>query len=122
AVSTGVDFLQRFKIPRGIGAALIVLTFIGSLVGFGAWMAPTIREQGAELRRRLPESLDRLESWVDKHQGGLLSMMLGNSANQAPHDSARANNPRAANTPAPSVAGSSTRPPTSPTTAAPSAA
>jgi predicted PurR-regulated permease PerM len=122
AVSTGVDFLQRFKIPRGIGAALIVLTFIGSLVGFGAWMAPTIREQGAELRRRLPESLDRLESWVDKHQGGLLSMLLGNSASQAPHDSARANNPRAANTPAPAVAGSGTQPAPSPTTAAPTTA
>jgi predicted PurR-regulated permease PerM len=118
AVSTGVDFLQRFKIPRGIGAALIVLTFIGSLVGFGAWMAPTIREQGAELRRRLPESLDRLETWVDKHQGGLLSTLLGSGATQARHDSARGNNPRAANTPAPSVAGSSTQPVASPTAVA----
>ena len=117
AVSTGVDYLQRFKIPRGLGAALIVLTFIGSLVGFGAWMAPTIREQGAELRRRLPESLDRLESWVDKHQGGLLSMLLGNGANQARHDSARASNPGVANAPAPAVAGSSTQPTASPTVA-----
>ena len=47
-----VDFLQRFKIPRGVGAALIVLAFFGLLIGFGAWMAPTIREQGIELRRR----------------------------------------------------------------------
>jgi predicted PurR-regulated permease PerM len=117
AVSTGVDFLQRFKIPRGIAAALIVLTFIGSLVGFGAWMAPTIREQGAELRRRLPESLDRLESWVDKHQGGLLSTLLGNSANQTRPDSTRASDPQAANVPAPAVAGSSTQPGTSPTVA-----
>ena len=36
AVSSGVDRLERFKIRRGIGAALIVLTFFGVLGGFFA--------------------------------------------------------------------------------------
>src|SRR3954470_5029459 len=62
AVAAGVDRLQRFRIPRGIGAALIVLAFFGLLFGFGAWMAPTIRSQGVELRQRLPDALERVEA------------------------------------------------------------
>ena len=87
AVSSGVDRLERVRIPRGIGAALIVVGFLGLLFGFGAWIAPTVREQTTELRRRLPESLDRVQSWLDRHQGGLLSSMLGGAA-EAPRDSA----------------------------------
>src|SRR3954469_25799532 len=33
AVSAGVDQLQRFKVPRGVGAGLIVLTFFALLGG-----------------------------------------------------------------------------------------
>ena len=87
AVSSGVDKLQRFRIPRGIGAGLIVLGFLGLLFGFGAWIAPTVREQTTELRRRLPESLDRLQSWLDRHQGGLLTAMLGGTSEPTPRDS-----------------------------------
>ena len=43
AVASGVDHLQRFRIPRGAAAALIVLSFFALLFAFGAWMAPTIR-------------------------------------------------------------------------------
>src|SRR5258705_12529554 len=61
AISAGVDRLQRWRIPRGMGAALIVVAFFGLLFGFGAWMAPTLREQGAELRVKLPEAVDRVQ-------------------------------------------------------------
>src|SRR5688500_13984795 len=59
AVEAGVDRLERFRIPRGIGAALIVLGFFGALVGFGAAMAPTVREQSRELRVKIPEAVDK---------------------------------------------------------------
>ena len=78
AVSSGVDRLHRFRIPRGIGAAIIVLAFYGALVGFGIWMAPTIREQAIELRRKLPIAAERLEEWINKRPG-LLSMVLNQS-------------------------------------------
>jgi predicted PurR-regulated permease PerM len=76
AVSSGVDRLQRMRVPRGVGAALIVLSFFGLLFGFGAWMAPTIREQGIELRRKLPEALERAESWARSHQNGMVGIAL----------------------------------------------
>ena len=77
AVSKGVDRLSFIPIPRGARAGLIVLTFIGALVGFGASVAPTLREQGAELQKKIPESLDRLEHWVATKQGGPLGMIFG---------------------------------------------
>lgn len=88
AVSRGVDRLARWHIPRGVGAAVVVLSFIGLLVGFGAWVAPTIRSQSVELRRRLPESIDRVEAWAGRHNSGLIGSVLGTNT-VARHDSAQ---------------------------------
>lgn len=79
AVSSGVDHLVRWRIRRALGAALVVITFIGLLVGFGASIAPTIKVQSVELRHRLPEAIDRLESWANRHNGGLLGSLLTRS-------------------------------------------
>jgi predicted PurR-regulated permease PerM len=80
AVSSAVDHLTRWRIPRGIGAALVVITFIGLLVGFGAAVAPIIRAQSVELRHRLPESIDRLEAWANRHNDGLVGSIFGPTA------------------------------------------
>jgi len=77
AVSAGVDRLARLRIPRGVGAAMIVLSFFALLGGFGAWLAPTLRSQGAELRQKLPEAIDRVEQWVNRRQSGMFGILLG---------------------------------------------
>lgn len=77
AVEAGVDRLERFRVPRGIGAAIIVLGFFGLLVGIGAMMAPTIREQSGVLRTKIPEAVDRVEQWIQRRQGGFLGGLLG---------------------------------------------
>ncbi len=97
AISAGVDRLQRWRIPRGIGAALIVVTFFGLLFGFGAWMAPTLREQGTELRTKLPQAVDRVEEWVNKRQSGMFGVLLGGTGAPPP----AAVRPTAPGTPAP---------------------
>ncbi|HVE77677.1 MAG TPA: AI-2E family transporter [Gemmatimonadaceae bacterium] len=79
AVSSGVDHLARFRIPRGLAAALIVLGFFGLLTGMGAWMAPTLRTQARELRIKLPEAVDRVEEWTARRQGGVFGLLLGGS-------------------------------------------
>lgn len=61
AVSAGVDVLARYRVPRGIGAVSIVVGFFLVIVGVGASSMPTIRAQSAELRTRIPESVDRIE-------------------------------------------------------------
>jgi predicted PurR-regulated permease PerM len=77
AISAGVDRLERYRIPRGAGAAIIVLAFFAALFAFGAWLAPTIRSQGAELRQKLPEAIDRVEQWMNRRQSGFFGILLG---------------------------------------------
>ena len=79
AVASAVDRLERFRIPRGVGAAMVVIGFLAILAGFGAWMAPTLRQQSRELRVKLPEAVDKVEGWINAHQNGLLGLVLGNS-------------------------------------------
>ena len=76
AVSSGVGHLQRFRIPRAVAAALIVFSFVGLLIGVGAWVAPTLRAQGAELRQKLPEAVDRVQEWVKQRQSGVLGLLV----------------------------------------------
>jgi predicted PurR-regulated permease PerM len=80
AVSAGVDRLQRWRIPRGIAAPLIVVAFVGVLAGFGTWIGPTVREQTIELRTKLPEALGKLELWVRSRGGGIIATITGLSA------------------------------------------
>jgi predicted PurR-regulated permease PerM len=102
AVEAGVDRLERFRIPRGVGAALIVIGFFGFLIGIGAWMTPTIRRQSTELRVKIPQSVDRLEEWLKKRQSGFFGAVFGAppsadsaaaGATTAPVDSPRGTTP-----------------------------
>jgi len=69
--------LERFRIPRGIGATLVVLTFFALLTGVGALITPTIREQSVELRTKIPEAVDRAEEWFKKRQSGFFGVVFG---------------------------------------------
>ncbi len=80
AVSAGVDRLQRWRVPRGLAAPLIVIGFVGLLAGFGTWIGPTVREQSVELRTKLPEALGKLELWVRSRGGGIIATITGLSA------------------------------------------
>jgi len=84
AVSAGVDRLQRWKIPRGIAAPLIVFTFVGLVAAFGSWIGPTVREQTMELRTKLPEALEKLEQWVQSRGGGVIATITGLGDDAAP--------------------------------------
>jgi predicted PurR-regulated permease PerM len=97
AVEGGVDRLQRFRIPRGVGAALIVAAFFAFLTALGMWMAPTMREQARELRTRLPQAIDKVEEWFNERRRGMFGLILGGSevaqAPQAPGAEATAARP-----------------------------
>ena len=76
AVARGADFLERFRVPRGMGVVLIVIAFLGVLVGLGAWAAPTLRAQSGELQAQLPQAFDRLEKWIESHRGGVIGQLM----------------------------------------------
>src|SRR6476646_9549589 len=56
AVGAGADQLTKLRIPRGLGAPLVVVAFLGALYGVGAALAPTVHTQVVELRTRVPAS------------------------------------------------------------------
>jgi len=87
AVSSGVDRLTKWRLPRGLSAGLIVVTFFALLVAFGAWMAPTLHDQGVELRRRLPDAVDRVESWVNSRRNGFIGLLFSSLASDNQPDS-----------------------------------
>jgi predicted PurR-regulated permease PerM len=77
AVSSGADRLQRYRIPRGVAAPLLVLGFVAILAGFGTWIGPTVRIQTRELKTKLPEALEKLDIWVRSRGGGIIATITG---------------------------------------------
>lgn len=64
AVSRAVDFLERFRLRRGLAAPLVILTGLGLLVGIGALLAPSLRNQTQQLSRELPKLADQADRWL----------------------------------------------------------
>jgi len=83
AVAQGVDFLERYRIRRGIASALIVLGTLGAIGGVLALSAPTLIEQGRELQREFPAAVTKVQRWIDSKQGGLLGSLISSAAGTA---------------------------------------
>src|SRR5579863_3995516 len=79
AVARGADRLERFRVPRGIAAALIVLVTYGALIGVLAIAAPTLQKQFGELRAKLPEATDRLDQWLAANRGSIWGQVFAGS-------------------------------------------
>jgi predicted PurR-regulated permease PerM len=88
AVGSGADRLQRYRIPRGVAAPLLVFAFIGILTGFGTWIGPTVRTQTRELKTKLPEALGKLETWIQSKGGGAIATVIGLDNDVAPSHAA----------------------------------
>ena len=80
AVGRGVDYLERFRIRRGIGAALIVLGTLGTIGGVLALTAPTLIEQGQQLQSDFPEAIHKLQTWIDSKRTGLIGTLIKSAA------------------------------------------
>jgi predicted PurR-regulated permease PerM len=74
-LSAAVDRLERFRIPRGVGAVLIVLLGVGAVTGLGLLIAPQISQQVGELREQLPQAVDRIERWMQQRAGGVADLI-----------------------------------------------
>ena len=75
ALTAGVDWLQRRRVPRGIGAVLIVLAFLGALAGLGALTAPSITGQLRDLKTQLPAAIGKIQRWVKERQQGVTQVL-----------------------------------------------
>jgi predicted PurR-regulated permease PerM len=66
AMARAVDYLERIKIRRGIGAPLVLLTFIGLAIALGAMIGPSLRDQTKQLTTELPKAMQQVEKWINK--------------------------------------------------------
>jgi predicted PurR-regulated permease PerM len=75
ALSAGVDWLERWRMARAVGAVLIVPAFLGVLVGIGALTAPSITSQLREFKTQLPEAIGKIQRWVHERQQGVTQVL-----------------------------------------------
>ncbi len=59
-----VDLLKRHRVPRGIGAALVMVLIILIALGVGLLVLTGIASQASSLSDRLQEGASQLESWL----------------------------------------------------------
>jgi predicted PurR-regulated permease PerM len=124
AVARGAGLLQRLHIPRGVGAALLVFGAYALLYGIFALSAPKLSAQFGELRTRLPEATDKVESWFAEHRDGIVGQVLndasgGGASAPAPAPGAPGAPPGSPNSPAPARSPASHRAPQPAAPAAP---
>ncbi|MER2997647.1 AI-2E family transporter [Pontibacter populi] len=61
---------SKLHLKRGWSLLLSVLVFFGLLVGAFLWIGPTVAEQGQEMRKTLPQSLQEVEQWLGQFSWG----------------------------------------------------
>jgi len=75
-IAQGADWLEKRRVPRGIGVAMILTVFLGLLIGGGVGMAPILRAQSKELQQRLPEALDKIDAWLGHRANGVFGILF----------------------------------------------
>jgi predicted PurR-regulated permease PerM len=89
-LSAGVDRLERFRIPRGVGAVFLVLLVLGAVTGIGFAAAPQVSRQVGELRDQIPKAIDGIERWVQQRAGGVAEIIqAGQQTTQQPDSAGR---------------------------------
>jgi predicted PurR-regulated permease PerM len=79
-LAQGADWLQKRRVPRGLGVAVILTLFFGLLIGGGVVIAPILRAQSTELQQRLPEAMDKIDAWLGHRSNGILGILFNASA------------------------------------------
>jgi predicted PurR-regulated permease PerM len=75
-LAQGADWFEKRRVPRALGVAIILTLFFGLLIGGLAGMAPILRTQSRELQQRLPEALDKIDTWLGHRANGTLGMLF----------------------------------------------
>ena len=75
-LAQGTDWLEKRKVPRALGTAIILTVFLGLLTAGAVGMAPILRAQSKELQDRLPEAMDKIDAWLGHRANGVLGILF----------------------------------------------
>jgi predicted PurR-regulated permease PerM len=59
-----VDWLEQQRIPRSVGAVVVMLGLLGVIVGSVTLAVNGVLDQGAEISRSLTAGVDHIDSWL----------------------------------------------------------
>lgn len=79
-LAAGVDRLQKLKIPRALGAVLIVAAVLGVVTGIGFLAAPQIGRQMREVGEQVPRAAQQVREWVERRVGGVAEVLQPGAA------------------------------------------
>jgi predicted PurR-regulated permease PerM len=85
-LAQGADWLEKRRVPRGLGVAIILTAFLGLLTAGGVWMAPILRTQSRQLQEQLPQAMDKIDAWLGHRANGVLGILFNE---ESPTDSLR---------------------------------
>lgn len=66
-----VDAMERWRVPRSIGAVLVMLALFVTVVGSVAIAVNGVIDQGAEIRESLTAGLVKVDSWLEDLDVGI---------------------------------------------------
>ena len=105
-LAQGADWLQRRRIPRSLGVAMILTAFLGLLTAGGEWMAPILRTQSRQLQEQLPQATDKIDAWLGHRANGVLGILFNEEGGADSARVAAASRPVVPAAPAPVAADS----------------
>lgn len=82
-LSIFVDRLQRIRVPRVVGGPLVLLVFLGLIVGLAAAAWPMLRGQLSELSDALPRMIERGGEWVGDRYAEMTGKLMESERSMA---------------------------------------
>ena len=79
-LSSAADRLERYRIPRGIGAPLVLILVIASIGTLVFFAAPQVTSQAREIRQVVPQVAGRVRGWIEEQAGGVSRMLQDTTA------------------------------------------
>jgi predicted PurR-regulated permease PerM len=76
ALKPAVDWLEKRRVRRGVGAPMVMLGAIGSVLLLMLWSGPTLVTEFNQLRHQLPRAIDRVDAYFAQNEGGVLDALL----------------------------------------------
>ncbi|MBI3120048.1 MAG: AI-2E family transporter [Candidatus Kerfeldbacteria bacterium] len=70
ALDPWIDWLERWKIPRGVGVLVVYLIIVSIIVGLGYVLIPAVTNEFATLTKESPQYYQELANWWNLFQGG----------------------------------------------------
>lgn len=79
-LSSAADRLERLRIPRAIGAPVVLILVLAAIGGLVFQAAPQVTSQAQEIREQVPQVASKVRGWIVTQAGGVSRMLQDTTA------------------------------------------